>query len=52
MDDLILYRFRVRDEITGRVYVARYHMTDEEARQRFGDRLVERLEHTREVRQP
>jgi hypothetical protein len=53
MDEPItLYRFRVRHELTGRVYVLSYHMTDTEARERFGDRIVERLDATKEVRYP
>jgi hypothetical protein len=51
-DLIILYRFRVRHELTGKVLTTRYHLTDDEARQRYGDRLAERLERAREVRQP
>jgi hypothetical protein len=51
-DEIILYRYRVRDAVTGKIQTTRCHLTDDEARQRYGDRLVERLERRREVRHP
>ena len=30
-DPIILYRFRVRHELTGKVLTTRYHLTDDEA---------------------
>ena len=47
---LVLYRFRYRDERTGKVRETLYHLSEAEAKERYGDRLVERLEQTREVR--
>ena len=51
-EPLILYRFRYCDELAGKVRETSYRLTDEQAREQFRDRLVERLEHTREVRYP
>ena len=48
---LVLYRFRYRDERTGKVRETLYHLSEAEAKERYGDRLIERIEHTREVRQ-
>jgi hypothetical protein len=50
-EPIVLYRFRVRDEITGKIRTTRYHLTEQEALERYGDRLVERLDETRAVRE-
>jgi hypothetical protein len=50
MDDLVLYFFDVRDEITGKWRQTRYRLSDEEARVRYGDGNYERLDWTREIR--
>lgn len=38
------YRWRVRMEGTGTVYTTPSRMTDEQARTKYGERLVERIE--------
>lgn len=38
------YRWRVRMEGTGAVYTTPSRMTDDEARTKYGERLVERIE--------
>ena len=48
---LVLYRFRYRDERTGKVRETLYHLSEAGAKERYGASLVERLEQTREVRQ-
>ena len=49
---LELYRWRYRDEVTGKVLMTRYLATECEARERYGDRLIEAVPESREVRQP
>lgn len=44
MLDLVRYRWRVRMEGTGKVYTTPSRMTDEQARAKYGARLVERIE--------
>lgn len=41
---LLRYRWRVRMEGTSTVYTAPSRMTDEQARAKYGNRLVERIE--------
>ena len=50
-EQLILYRYRYRDERSGNVRETRYLLSEAEAKERYGDCLVERMDHTREVRQ-
>lgn len=47
-EDLVLWRWMVTDEITGKRYMTRYAMTEEDALRRYPD--AEKVEHTREVR--
>jgi len=41
---LVLYRFEVRDAITGKWRQTRYRLSDAEARQRYGEGNYERLD--------
>ena len=52
MHTLELHRWRYRDERTGKVVTTRYLATEEEARNRYGDRLIEAVPGSREVRDP
>jgi hypothetical protein len=45
-----LYFFKVRDQISGKWRQERYRLTDETARERYGEGNYERLDWTREVR--
>ena len=46
-----VYQYRVKDPITGRRYLTRYKLTEEEAAKRFpGDELVECIKITEETR--
>ena len=49
MNRLELWRFRVRDPITGKRYVTRYVTTEQDAKERYPD--AERVEGTLEVRE-
>lgn len=40
----VSYRWRVRMEGTGAVYTTPSRMTDEQARSKYGERIVERIE--------
>jgi hypothetical protein len=51
-EPIILHRWRYRDELTGKVVTTRYLATEAEARERFGDRLIEAVPSSREVRYP
>ena len=51
-DRIELPRWRYRDELTGKVVTTRYMATEAEACERFGDRLIEAVPGSREVRQP
>jgi hypothetical protein len=48
-DELHLWLWTVTDEVTGKRRQTRYRMTEEEARQRFGDDAV-KVERSLEVR--
>jgi hypothetical protein len=48
--DNVLYFFRVRDSISGKCRQTRYRLTENEARQRYGEGNYERLDWSREVR--
>ena len=52
MHNVELYRWRYRDELTGKVHETRYLATEAEARERYGDRLIAALPGSREVREP
>jgi hypothetical protein len=48
---LELYRWRYRDQLTGRIVTTRYLATGAEARERYyGDRLIETVPGSKEVR--
>ncbi len=47
---LILYRFKVRDPITGKWYRTNYRLAVEEAQERYGEGNYELLEWSKEVR--
>ena len=49
---LELYRWRYRDERSGKVIATRYLATEAEARERYGDRLIEAVLGSHEVREP
>ena len=46
---ITLYRWRIRDEVTGRMRTTRHHMTEADALARHPE--AERLDDTREVRE-
>jgi hypothetical protein len=48
MREVKVYQFRVKDPITGRRYLTRYKLTEEEAAERYPER--ERLGTTEETR--
>ena len=48
MKTVKVYQYRVRDPITGRRYLTRYKLTEEEAAERYPER--ERLETSEETR--
>lgn len=48
---LVLYRWRYRDERTGKPRETTYRLTEENARRQYGDRLIGPVEYTRELRQ-
>jgi hypothetical protein len=48
MKTVKVYQYRVKDPITGRRYLTRYKLTEEEAAERYPER--ERLETTEESR--
>jgi hypothetical protein len=50
-DPIILYRFRVRDAVTGKWHITRYALTEQEAEQRYGKGNYERLDWSKEVRE-
>ena len=43
-----LHRWRYRDELIGKVVATRYLATEAEARERYGDRLIEAVRSSRE----
>ena len=45
-----LYLFKVRDLVSGKWRQTRYRLTDETARERYGEGNYERLDWSREVR--
>lgn len=45
---LVLYRWRMRSETSGRIVVTRYHMSEQDALAK--DPAAERIESSREVR--
>ena len=49
---IVLHRWRYRDELTGKVRPTRYLATETEARERYGDRLIEAVPGSQEVREP
>jgi hypothetical protein len=51
-DPLILFRWRYPDEPTGKVMVTRYLATEADAREHYGDRLIEAVPDSREVPYP
>jgi hypothetical protein len=46
------HRWRYRDELPGKVMVTRYLATEAEARERYGDRLIEAVPGSLGVRYP
>lgn len=48
MEEIVLYRWMITDERTGKRRMTRWAMTEEEAKQRYPD--AEKVESTREVR--
>jgi hypothetical protein len=50
METIELYKFRVRDPLSGKWRETRYRLSDTEALVRYGDGNYERLDWTREVR--
>ena len=50
-DPLILYFFKLRNEVTGKWHKTRWRMTIEEARHRHGEGNYQTLEWSREVRE-
>lgn len=48
MREVKVYQYRVKDPITGRRYVTRYKLTEEDAAERYPER--ERLDPTEETR--
>lgn len=51
MAETVLYRFRVRNALTGKWRQTRYVLTEENAEKRFGKGNYERLEWSKEVRE-
>jgi hypothetical protein len=51
-DEIKLWLWTIPDELTGKRRQTRYRMTEEEARERFGDHAQKVVEGTAEVREP
>jgi hypothetical protein len=43
-DELVLYRWRYRDETTGKVRITGWHATEADIRAQLGDRVVDGIE--------
>jgi hypothetical protein len=52
MSDRRVLRCRYREELTGKIIATRYLATEAEARERYGDRLIEAVPMSREARKP